>query len=144
MITANASDALRGLRHAVDLKGRDYIYEAPDPDVPTCVYAWRDPDTHQLVPSCVVGHALHHLGVPLNLMYECGNEEQVHSLVDRLLLKLGVEVVTPAALECFREAQRVQDAALDGFDTEGNRIEDCSWGAALDAACAAAPAGGTT
>lgn len=126
---------LAGLRHAVAVKGADYVYQSPPESPDGCVYVAINPVTRQLRPSCVAGWALHHAGVSLGHMFEAANEAEVNVLAVHLgTERYGGYIITPAALECLRQAQRIQDAALDGFDTAGNIIGDCSWGAALAAA----------
>ncbi|MCT2594241.1 hypothetical protein LHJ74_30775 [Streptomyces sp. N2-109] len=52
-----------------------YIYKAP-PEVPPhvkdvdtkCHYVHTDPDGSNVRPGCVVGHVLHHMGIPLDTL----------------------------------------------------------------------------
>lgn len=116
MIVIDEGAALRGLRHAVDLQGPGY--RSPDRR-----YTTRNGVTGALVPCCIVGTALAHLGVSLSAMVACGNS-QVIGIITLGLRHYGVEI-TPEAENILTEAQLVQD------DHQG---ADSRWGAALRAA----------
>jgi hypothetical protein len=86
----------------------DFVYEEPDGGT-TCYYVWED------CPSCLVGHVLHRLGVPLEVMAE-RNTAQVHARGFAAAVGL-----TWLATRALKHAQDQQDAGEP-------------WSAALDAA----------
>lgn len=134
-MTITPDDALRALRAVVAEKGADYVYKSPaEGPTGTCVYVWDV--AGQLQPQCIVGCALHHLGVPLELMAQGEtNSINVHALAANLAQK-GY-VIEPDAQLIFRSAQIVQDSALLRKSAEFCGCESCqekgdaTWGAAL-------------
>lgn len=76
------------------------------------------------VPSCLWGHVLHTLGVPISVMRSEG--EQIDALD---YLPWASEQISKAA----RASQVVQDAAIQGKSTPGYRPEDHTWGKAVEA-----------
>lgn len=137
-ITIEGLDALYALRAVVADKGADHVYERAADDGPfTCLYV-QETDG-ELCPQCIVGHALHHLGVPLHLMAGDVNDENVETLAPHLCLH-GYQL-TDGATEVLQAAQIVQDSVLG---LHRNSPEMANWGAALKAAEKAAnsPEGG--
>jgi len=134
ILTITDEDALRGLRHAVSVKGPDHVYTPPVAGHTACVYVWELDG--QLSPQCIVGFALHHLGVPLELMHATGcNDINIGGLAGRLL-KHGY-VFQESSIDILRAAQVVQDWAmrvLDFCTCDVCRQQDATWGAALAAA----------
>jgi len=130
VLTITVDDALRALRAVVAEKGPDYVYKPPaGGPTGTCVYAWRVDG--QLQPQCIVGYALHHLGVPLPLIAGAGCDAiKVVALAGRLA-QVGYIITTDAAF-VLRSAQIVQDQVLR-FDAPPPNC-DATWGAALRAA----------
>lgn len=117
-------DAVLGaMRAAVTEKGEDYLYRGPLSDKPTvCVYATEVDG--ELKPSCIVGHVLYRLGVPLESLFPY-DAHDVFMLVGVLALD-----ITRDALIALIRAQEVQDGAVDSYYTAENH----SWGNALRAA----------
>lgn len=139
-VTFDETDALCGLRAAVAEKGADYKYEPPagGPQY-ACVYVWETDGT--LAPRCIVGYALHHMGVPLELLRtpmsngtaECGSDgpdEDVRYLAQRL--QPHGYVLTEGAVRVLQAAQNVQDEVFTFLVYDNTR--DVTWGAALKAA----------
>jgi hypothetical protein len=111
-------DALRALEEAVAEKGEDYVYPLSNTAADLCAYTEFN-DRDELVPSCLVGNALHRLGVPLEAMAQFNTGHGPKSLAE----ELGLDGDRAAWL-AFRDAQAIQD---DGG----------TWGAALAKAKAA-------
>ena len=110
-------DALRALEEAVAEKGEDYIYQYTDSDdwrSYTCTYVRAGE------PDCMIGNALHRLGVPLDAF--APHEEKAF---DRIAddVAPGIE---EEAVRALRAAQSVQDQGR-------------TWGEALRAAREVAP-----
>jgi hypothetical protein len=136
-MTITVEDALRALRHVVAEKGPDHVYKPPADDHTSCVYAWTI--NGELCPVCIVGCALHYLGVPLGLMYDPCNNVAIAALAHKLTTD-GYSF-DQDAVEVLRAAQMVQDSAMRGPSycdcevcTEAESKVDPSWGAALAAA----------
>lgn len=125
MRTIGAGDALEALRAVVTDKGTDYIYRNPpgDPDLKRCVNAWEVDGV--LKPLCIVGCALHHLGVPVELLAQRPSFG-VYMLAD-YLGRHGY-TITPGACAVFRAAQAVQDAVNIPHSPHHH---DPTWGNAL-------------
>lgn len=120
-ITITLDDAMRTLREVVAEYGRGHRYIKPlikaiDGGygfIPACVY------THNYCPSCLIGHVLHRLGVPVG-------EHKYYNRVGIASLAWDCEYgqrafFEPEAVGVLERAQGVQDNGI-------------SWGAALDAA----------
>jgi hypothetical protein len=60
----------------------DYAYEPPGDGV-ECLYV------HNGAPSCLVGHALHRLGVPLGALYVIKPSDE---LIPQLFIEVGADV----------------------------------------------------
>jgi len=104
MITIDAQQAIESLRHIVQAKGPEFVYSSPAGS--SCVYAYDGQ------PSCGVGQALAHLGVPLAVVAEldtanCGTGISALSMATPLHHH-GVHV-TPQAARVFSQFQVVQD-----------------------------------
>lgn len=115
-ISITKPKALAALREAVAAKGADYVYPKPNND---CVY------TYQGQPSCIVGHVLASVGVPLETIQEMDSAYDIQntdivSAYHHTLLPAGVKI-GPKALEALVRAQNAQDTRY-------------SWGEALRAA----------
>jgi hypothetical protein len=121
--------ALRALEAAVAAKGAGYLYQPQGPDYITCAYAHAEKG--KLTPGCLVGWALHYLGVSLDVMRAAGNRSSIGRLAQSLE-RDGIRIL-PAALNVFRAAQGVQDSVLR-YDCDPLVGLDASWGAALGAA----------
>ncbi|MFJ9616695.1 hypothetical protein [Streptomyces noursei] len=63
-IKVTEADVKRALVEAVTAKGYDYVYDNGDPLSEVCWYVHQDVNGND-VPGCLVGDALHRLGVPL-------------------------------------------------------------------------------
>ena len=116
-ISITKPQALRALREAVALKGADFTYEMVNRG---CVY------TENGQPSCIVGHALASLGVPIETLELIDNVDREYTDSDMVsayedVLKPNGIRIGPKALEVLREAQEQQDAGL-------------TWGYALEQA----------
>lgn len=118
MIEIDYAAAMRAMREAVNEFGENYVYEnSGEPG--QCVYVLNG------APSCLVGHALHKLGVSLEFLREMddGSEELAGSVpASSVALVLGgrhIANITEKARMAFMEAQGMQD--------EGNE-----WGYSLD------------
>lgn len=119
-IVITAETALAELEAAVEKKGSDYKYEkvgASD----TCVYFAKEGDS-DIEPSCLVGHVLHALGVPADLMVAKFNANMgfdpgesgslADETADDLLMALNRRGITSAdndAIRLLAVAQRYQD-----------------------------------
>lgn len=92
-------DALRALEEAVAEKGEDYTYpRVPDKNgYPSCYYVVDG------APSCIAGHALRRLGVPLPAL------TQFEGTVPSGLAAAGAFDAEEGALDALDEAQRIQD-----------------------------------
>lgn len=128
----SGQQALDALRHVVNEVGPQHVYQTPAPELGSCVYAW--PVNGDLKPQCIIGYALAHLGIPLQLIHDLGNDMNIHGLAVKLSAH-GYRL-TPAALTIFRTAQYVQDAILVPGTQEPTPevAERCTWGKALAAA----------
>lgn len=108
-VVFGVDDVLRGLRFARDARGPDYVYQNPDPDPdagPRFVYTARIDG--ELSPACIVGYALHHLGVPLEcLSHPALNDARVPRLTS-YLAERGYRLTVAAHL-VLGAAQNVQD-----------------------------------
>lgn len=62
MITITHDAAIEALRFVVAEAGNDFVYYPPVPDSDTCYYV------HDGACSCGVSRALHHLGVPIEVL----------------------------------------------------------------------------
>lgn len=115
MITINETQALEALKHIVEEKGADFRYQ-----ILPCKYAVDG------VPSCGVGQALAHLGVPLPTVIALDTANTGTSLAARAMrpfLKSENVDLTSGAAEVLEAFQSVQDY--------GSRNETATWGAAL-------------
>lgn len=99
-------DALRALREAVEEKGWDYEY--PD--------AFRDEDSNCMyvvddAPACIVGNALHRLGVPVE-------ELAKNNTLNFRYRELNGVGISGQARMALNRAQRKQD----GYGTWGDAL----------------------
>jgi hypothetical protein len=138
VLTITDSDALKALRHVVAEKGPDHVYRAPVKGQTSCVYVWEVDG--ELKPQCIVGCALHYLGVPLEVMAQEGcNEINAWALASKISPQYVIE---NRAVDIFRAAQLVQDSALKtgctcSLCTEAAKAandDKATWGVALLAA----------
>jgi hypothetical protein len=108
-------DAHRAVKEAVKAKGEDYVYADPDPQG-SCSYVHGD------TPGCIVGHALHNLGVSIDLLraMDCSDVPIFAAAYELELVPAGV-TATEKALQFFTAAQMHQDMRA-------------TWGQALRAA----------
>jgi hypothetical protein len=101
-------DAHRAVKEAVKAKGEDYVYMNPtsaEPDAPgPCSYVHGD------TPGCIVGHALHNLGVSIDLLraMDCSDEPIIDTAYELELVPAGV-TMTEKAIQFFTAAQMHQD-----------------------------------
>lgn len=114
-------DVISALREVVAERGADYLYQAQGRPG-NCVYVVTNA-RGDLEPSCIVGHVLYRLGVPLSDMNGLDSDD-AEMLSDTLGLNID-----PWAVACLQTAQELQDGAVD--PAPGH---DHSWGAALRAA----------
>lgn len=111
---------LETMRTVVAEWGDDYLYTPPDLERPNaCLYAKMVDG--ELRPSCIVGHVLYRLNVPLAEL--ALDSYEVGTLVEHLDLD-----IEESAVNALSRAQEVQDGAVDQRDSEH------TWGAALEAA----------
>lgn len=137
VLTITDSDALKALRHVVAEKGPDHIYRPPVKGQTSCVYVWEVDG--ELKPQCIVGCALHYLGVPLEVMAQAGcNEINAWALASKIAPQYAIE---PRAVDILRAAQLVQDSALKTgctcsicTDAANASDDNATWGVALLAA----------
>lgn len=122
-LTIDHAAAIRGLRAAVADKGPGYTYPYVHP-----AYTISS-DGVALQPGCLVGAALHHLGVPLEHMRAI-NHSDVASLAI-FLVGCGIQI-TPLAVRVLTTAQVIQDrvSPIGVF----RALSPCAWGDALVAA----------
>jgi hypothetical protein len=95
------ADALRALEEAVAEKGEDYAYtgfDEEDPRFACCLYVYGGQ------PSCIVGNALHRLGIPLDA-FEPYEGKEIIDVVARVNWPIEVDAVDVLAV-----AQGEQDA----------------------------------
>jgi hypothetical protein len=130
-LTITGHMAIDALRHVVHQHGPDHLYQSPDPSLESCVYAWKNPETGDLEPRCIVAWALHHLGVPLDVLYDAGNFVNIIGLVPELERR-GYHLTDEAVL-ILKAAQLVQDNVVGVPLTEELKAES-TWGKALHAA----------
>jgi hypothetical protein len=118
-----AKKAIEALREIVS--GREN-YVDPGSIAGKCRYAIFDEGENRVVPSCIVGTALHSRGVPAGVlasMNSVGGVDEVHANADEFDTHF---VLTAEAAEVFERAQAAQDSGL-------------RWGEALEAAEEAYP-----
>lgn len=114
MKTYDADDVMTSLQNAVDEYGEGYIYYPPDGGS-VCYYFYDGR------PSCIVGQVLSAFGVT--------DDEYPEGPIDSAVYgDLSIRL-TDDAVRILREAQLVQDSAVDKPG-----VMDPSWGAALRAA----------
>lgn len=111
-ITISVPQVIRALELAVDKAGKDFVYVKPDENF-GCVYVLDG------APSCLVGNALHRLGVPIEQL-KTHNTVTANTLMEYLSGE-GIIETSERATEVLRAAQSIQD---QGYP----------WGAALLAA----------
>lgn len=137
LLTVTGDDAINALRHVVAEKGPAHVYTPPVPKQTSCVYVWEIDG--ELKPQCIVGCALHYLGVPLEAMSgDVLNYTSACGLARKLRYD-GRYVIHQRAVEIFRAAQIVQDAALplvnececDMCTAAPRPPVDVTWGKAL-------------
>lgn len=132
------TDVMDALRKVVANQGEENVYKTPSASSypGLCVYVEQDEEQRILKPSCVVGHVLWALGVPLDKFNMTGNAKSVcYSLSDYGYF------FDPNAIEVLQIAQLIQDHGV-GEMTHGNRCTYCrmresgpmTWGRALEAA----------
>lgn len=120
MTVIRSYDSLRALEEVVAAAGRDHVYRKTNKAQdygPACVYF----DDDNSCPSCGVGKALHHLGVPLHVLAQMDNcgDSAISSRCVIDVLDANGWTITGAALRDFVAFQTAQD---DQFE----------WGVALD------------
>jgi len=104
---------LAALREAVAEKGEDYVYKKRGAAGNRCVYVHEEDG--KKVPSCIIGNAMHRLGVPLGNLHFLGGSEALFNI----LVKGGVIAdVEPKARDLAMGVQAGQDYGVP-------------WGAAL-------------
>jgi hypothetical protein len=114
-----AEKALEALREVVSGK-EDHIDPGSVPGG-KCLYAIFDEGADRVVPSCIVGTALHSRGVPAGVlasMNRCGSVEEVYSNAEEFDAYF---VLTGGAFEVLQAAQTAQDTGR-------------TWGTALEIA----------
>jgi hypothetical protein len=127
-----AEDVLDALHKAVADKGEDYLYEPirVGAGIFKCIYVEQVEANDEIVirPSCLVGHALHYLGVPLESM---GLNLYVSALLN-VLKKQGYIFDKKAELVLV-VAQATQDRAMKLKASNDYHInpESATWGAAV-------------
>jgi hypothetical protein len=109
MTKIDVSYAYDLLREALKVRGEDYV----DPNSGGswgCVNVAVDPETGDLCPSCIVGHALSIAGVPLEFLHRNNGSASsvVHRWRDNEEAK-DIEI-TKGAVIVFRAAQHIQDS----------------------------------
>jgi hypothetical protein len=111
-----AKKAIEALREVVSGKEN---YVDPGSFTGKCRYAIFDEGANRVVPSCLVGTALHSRGVPLGVlasMNQCGGVREVYSNANEFDAHF---VLTGGAFELFQAAQMAQDSGR-------------TWGTALE------------
>lgn len=119
-INITPSVVVEGLQALVDAKGEDFVYSpiVDDDGVGTkCVYVLNG------APSCIVGHFLANLGVPVERLAVAdtaayGAGLPAGTLLENLRNEGVVSYVAPRVWEALSEAQYTQDSGR-------------TWGAAL-------------
>lgn len=128
MFTITPSVALELLEAVVAEAGEDHVYGVA---TPVCLYAeypldeydeyggMVDRDAPPVGPGCIVGHALHMAGLPLEALAQMDNYGSITEADHReWLVAHGIDL-TPEAQQVFYAAQLYQDRG-------------CTWGHALD------------
>ena len=111
------------LQRAVDEKGPAYRYGCgPDGELladRACVYA-EHADNGTAVPSCIVGHVFHYLGVSMQWILddydEAGNQlnaESVDQVLSTIEERFGLDF-DPQAMALLSDAQDMQDTVVGG------------------------------
>jgi len=112
MTSYNAAETIALLHKVVESKGSDYFYPEYYDSGLGCYYA-KDGE-----PSCIVGHVLFELGVPVSAMTYSEDETEpsgnlssgtVSTLFETLNGEYGI-YFTPAARHALSAAQATQDA----------------------------------
>lgn len=124
MRTYDYDETLSLLRAAVELKGEDYVYTNPNGEMATidggitdCFYV--DESGDDAVPSCIVGHVFHAMGIPVLDMLKIEGSS-VNSDVTEDLLRDNSIQVTPRATRLLYSAQDLQDSG----HTWGEAVDD--------------------
>jgi hypothetical protein len=132
------TDVMDALRKVVANQGEEHIYKTPSTSSypGLCVYVEQDEEQRILKPSCIVGHVLWELGVPLDRLNIPGNAKSVcYSLSDYGYF------FDPNAIEVLQIAQSIQDHGVRETTHESictyckmREIGPMTWGRALKAA----------
>lgn len=123
-VTITKEDALRALREAVAEKGAEYVYELEN-DLDSCKYV-KDGEA-----SCLVGNALHRLGVPIEVLTELdyaylGNTSATIDQTAALDVLMAHSVtLSSEAVTALQNAQRSQDRT----DTWGKALRAAEYSA---------------
>jgi hypothetical protein len=115
MITITAADAIDALIHIVDSKGTDFRYQ-----IIPCKYAVDG------TPSCGVGQALSHLGVPLQVISDLDIANSGTGLAARAMRPFLLQ----NDVDLNYEASRVLEA-FQSVQDYGSRDDTATWGTAL-------------
>ncbi len=122
MIEITPDSVIAGLKAVVEDAGESFVYDRVvlDQNGPKCVYVLNG------APSCIVGHFLAKLGVPLERLAEADDASfgaglPAHVLIDNLRTEGVVNFTDYRVMDALSAAQESQD----GGDT---------WGTALYAA----------
>lgn len=105
MYHLSTEQAMAALEVVVAEAGEDYVYESPrhmQGGDESCFYVHRDPDGSDARPGCLVGTALHRLGVPLG-------ELEKHEGTDAFTMLWHITDLPDRARGAFSGAQEAQD-----------------------------------
>lgn len=100
-----------------------FVYQAPQAGSGTCLYVHAAPITLALLPGCLMGQALHALGVPLELL----RDRCERTGIRRVLGILGVPMSVSKVTGSLQEADWLSSVQY-------NQDSGCSWGKCVEIA----------
>lgn len=111
MIETTLADVTRTVTELV-AEQPDYVYSSPEHQrsALTCFYVHTDEDGDNAAPGCLVGAALHKLGVPLDVLSGYEGKDAYRAASN--LLTLPSDEQRNSALQFLSAAQSYQDGGL--------------------------------
>lgn len=122
METITYERALRALNQAVATKGHDYVYRKEEMPEGGCWNVNEDGTE----PSCIVGHALAWLGVPLECMTGSVRGASI-PVLDSSLTRRGIIGTSREAVDLLSEAQVNQDKGVSWGESVARAYLGTRW-----------------
>lgn len=127
-VTLTIENVVKAVEEAVELKGSDYVYPSNEPDplresvIGACQYVRSG------APSCLVGHALVSLGVPLNRLasFDLQYANSAKAVLDTLYAE--------AIIDFENAGEELDEIETFLMAAQGKQDEGFTWGEALTAA----------